>query len=143
MKWWLLLFFATLAVATYPPPQKSSCQQANINWVRDNADNLLFLEHMKQQASSQNLYDWQTVSKSSDYQTRLEDIRTSTDCSRVVEDFDISETSVSCGSRCDDNRLVIFQAELKRQRLMIQRLYSQIVVLQSTRETSRCEGKSF
>ena len=152
MKWLLILCLATLAAATYPPPKSSgtACSQRNdVNWVRQNAENLLYLEYLRQQAGSEDA-GWKSQVSTDEYQTRLDELRTiNTGCDSSVtvdESFESSSCSQSCGSTCSQgcenygSRLVVFQAELKRQRLMIQRLYAQILTIS---QSSTCESKKY
>ena len=150
MKWFLILCWVALATCTYPPPPKSwgqqppapPCQQKqSIDWVRQNADNLLYLEYMRKQAQGDD--EFKLYAGTDEYQQRLNQLRTINTGCGVVDC--VLETS--CGSNCNSNceiygqKIEIFQAELKRQKLMIQRLYSQILVI--SQSGSSCDCKKF
>jgi hypothetical protein len=121
MKWFLILCFVTLAAsANYPA--RSPCQKQNIDLVRQNADNLLYLEYMRKQAQGDD--EWQSLMGSDEYQQRLNELRSvNTGCGAVETPCGES----SCGSEFYGDKVAVFQSELKRQKMMIQRLYSQLL----------------
>ncbi len=146
---------STQQAAAVSTGQRTICsQKSDVNWVRQNAENLLYLEYLRQQAASEDV-GWRSQVETDDYQTRLDELRTvNTGCTleaTVDDSFESTsscgqttcETVSSCGQNCEiyASRLVVFQAELKRQRLMIQRLYSQILAISQTSSTS-CDCKN-
>lgn len=152
MKCFLILCLVALASATYypPPPPKSSqqttCnQRQDLDWVRQNAENLLYLEYMRKQASSDD--EWQSQMESSDYQIRLNEMRSMNEgCVTPPIEMPICGESMSCGTTsCNSNcefygqQIATFQMELKRQKLMIQRLYSQVLIM--SQSGSSCNRK--
>jgi len=156
----------------------------SLAWVRSNAENILFLEHLRRQAAEGDLYGWRSQLGSEEYQSRLDDLLsmgTSSECgssSCGTSDCATSEcSSSSCSSSsCEDSsmlidrisvlegrcgesscggemscgggggcemygqRMLILQAELRRQRLMIQRLYQQVTIIS---QSSSCRGKRY
>lgn len=77
----------------------AGCQSGlpDLAWVRANAENLLFLEHLQKQAAEQNLYGWKSELSSQDYQVRLDQIRSGSawECG-----------ASSCGGGCEDSMLL-------------------------------------
>lgn len=151
----------------------------SLAWVRSNAENILFLEHLRRQAAEGDLYGWRSQLGTEEYQARLDDLLsmgTSTECgsSSCTSECATSECSssscsssscedssmlidrisvlegrcgesscggeMSCGGGCEmyGQRMLILQAELRRQRLMIQRLYQQVTIIS---QSSSCRGK--
>ena len=142
MKWFLglLCCFAALT-ATTSTPTRSPCQQRqNIDLVRQNADNLLYLEYMRKQALEDD--EFKSYIGTDEYRERLNQLR-SIDTAECGADNCGLETS--CGTSCNTNceiygqKISIFQAELKRQKLMIQRLYSQILVISQSSSSCGCK----
>lgn len=146
---------STQQAAAVSTGQRTICsQKADVNWVRQNAENLLYLEYLRQQAASEDV-GWRSQVETDDYQNRLDELRTvNTGCSMEATVDDSFESTSSCGqttcetvSSCGQNceiyasRLVVFQTELKRQRLMIQRLYSQILAISQTGSSCDCKNK--
>lgn len=146
----------------------------SIEWVRKNAENMLFLEYLQSEAAKGDLYSWRSLFESSDYKNKLESLRASLttmstdaseDCGIEREESTILDRTLldrlstletrfaSCGSNyecssgcgssnCEmyDQKLMVLQAELRRQRMMIQRLYSQIIVISSSSSSCGCEN---
>jgi hypothetical protein len=149
MKLFLILCWAAFATCTYPPPKswgqqqpppKNPCQQKpNIDWVRQNADNLVYLEFMKKQAQGDS--DWQSVMGSNEYQQRLNELRSmNTGCGTVDTGCLPEAPSCECPSNCDSKYLIL-REELKNQKKLIQRLYSQILVISQSSGSSSCDCK--
>ena len=152
-------------------------------WIRDNAENILFLEHLRRQAAEDDLYGWRGQISSEEYQARLDQMLTmNTECgssscassecssssscgsacatSACSEDYSMlfdrisvlenrcGESSSSCGggefSSCGGNcemygqKMLMLQSELRKQRLMIQRLYQQVTIMSQT--SGGCDG---
>ena len=82
------------------PTATKSCSSGlpDLAWIRANAENLLFLEHLQKQAAEQNLYGWQSQITSQDYQVRLDQIR-------AGDGLDCGGASCGGGS-CDDSMLL-------------------------------------
>ena len=142
MKWFLTLLCCCVTLAaTTNYPNRSPCQQAkqDLDLVRQNADNLIYLEFMRKQAQGDN--DWQSYAGTDEYQHRLQDLRSAnTGCGAVVESpCGEAPCGSNCGSSCQfyGDKIAILQAELKRQKLMIQRLYSQILTIS---QSSNCDS---
>lgn len=151
MKWFLILCGITLAAATYTKTSGTVCsQRQDPNYLRQNAENLLFVEYLRRQAAENDLYGWKSVMDTDDFQGRLDEMRTvSENCDSgddVYDRINLLEgrlttcgESVSCGS---GSSYITLQNDLRRQKLMIQRLYSQILAL-SQAGSSNCRGKHF
>lgn len=147
MKWFLILCGITFATATYPIITGTRCsQRQDPTYLRTNAENQLFVEYLRRQAADNDLYGWKSVMGSDDYQGRLNEMRVVTEnCDNIVdvpERINVEERLTSCGETvCSDNsgRWIAIQNELRRQKLMIQRLYSQILVLSQT--NNNCNSK--
>lgn len=153
MKFFFVLCCAILAAASnYPaPPPKSSqqtpcSQRQDLNWVRQNAENLLYLEHMRRQASRDD--EWQSQMESNEYQTRLNELRSiNVGCGMPpMEETPACGESIPCGyNGCNSNceiygqKIAAFQAELNRQRLMIQRLYAQVLSYSQNSNSCGCK----
>jgi hypothetical protein len=139
MKWFLILCCVTLAAcANYPA--RSPCQRQNLDLVRQNADNLLYLEYMRKQAQGDD--EWQSFAGTDEYQERLNELRSvNMDCGMVESPCAEASCGSSCGSGCEvyADKIASFQAELRRQKMMIQRLYSQILTISQT--SSSCGSK--
>jgi len=79
---------ATVVVETRSESTAESARCAtrglpDLTWVRANAENLLFLEHLQKQAAEQNLYGWRSQLTSAEYQARLDQINTGEECEEV------------------------------------------------------------
>lgn len=139
MKWFLILCCVTLAAgANYPV--RSPCQRQNLDLVRQNADNLLYLEYMRKQAQGDD--EWQSFAGTDEYQERLNELRSvNMECGMVESPCAEASCGSSCGSGCEvyADKIASFQAELRRQKMMIQRLFSQILTISQT--SSSCGSK--
>lgn len=69
---------------------KCSQRLPDLAWVRANAENLLFLEHLQRQAAEENLYGWRSQLSSQDYQARLDQIRTGQVVEQCTSDEDVN-----------------------------------------------------
>jgi hypothetical protein len=148
MKLFLILCWAALATCTYPPPKSWGkqpapvpCAKQSIELVRKNADNLLYLEYMRKQAQGDE--DFLSWTGTDEYQQRLNEFQygnCETESSVICPSAPSCE--YNCGSSCENYgpKIAMLQAELKRQRLMIQRLYAQILVISQTKSSS-CDCK--
>ncbi len=147
MKLFLILCWAALATCTYPPPKSwgqqpaaAPCPKQSIELVRKNADNLLYLEYMRKQAQDDD--NFQSWTGTNEYQQRLNELQYG-NCE--TESSVVCPSAPSCGSNCGSScesygpKIALFQAELKRQKLMIQRLYSQILVISQTKSSCDCK----
>jgi hypothetical protein len=143
MKLFLILCWAALATCTYPPPksgrQSVPCPRQSIELVRKNADNLLYLEYMRKQAQGDD--DFQSWMGTDEYQQRWNEMQLG-NCETESSVICSPSCATNCGSNCENYgpKIALFQAELKRQKLMIQRLYSQILVISQSKGTT-CECK--
>lgn len=157
MKWLLILCGIAVASATYVKTSGSPCSiRQDPVYLRTNAENQLFLEYLRRQASENDLYGWKSVMDTDDYQGRLNEIRVvNENCDSgddVFERINVLEGRLSncgetvncgrsCATNCDDGgKWITLQNELRRQKLMIQRLYSQILVL--SQNNNNCDSKS-
>lgn len=175
MQWFLLLLAAGLVAAQSAarmdqlfeemeqPTRRGGCARRtpSPSWVRQNAENLLFLEYLQSEAAKGDLYGWKAILQSDEFQQKLDSLRSGIttlpgeldqDCGVEVDESVLIdrisslesrfsscggggfECGMACGSGCElnDQKLMVLQAELRRQRMMIQRLYSQVIILSSS-----------
>lgn len=150
MDWALLLVSIVIAFAeSSARDEKKPCTRSlrDGNLLRSNAENLLFLDYLRNQANQNNLFGWKKKLATDDYQKKLRSLR-SLDTVDECEDSDVTdrikvleEKYLQCGTSDDqpcqscaegcnfDTRFVAIQAELRRHKVIIQRLVSQVVLL--------------
>ena len=181
MRYWIGLFLLLALVATSEANPASSPAVPSAAWIRENAENILFLEHLREQAAEDDLYEWRSKRSSADYQTRLDQLLSvddstcvssscgssecssssscgsacatsvcSEDSSMLVDRVSVLENrcgessscgqTVSCASGCEmsDQKILLLQSELRKQRQLIQRLYQQVTIISQT--STSCSG---
>lgn len=67
------------------------CGLPKLDWVRQNPETLIFLEHMQRQAAERNLYDWRNYLSSAEYQARLDQFGSGVECTNTDEDMTLTE----------------------------------------------------
>ena len=102
MRYWIGLFLLLALVANSKANPASSPAVPSAAWIRENAENILFLEHLREQAAEDDLYEWRSKRSSADYQTRLDQLLSVDDSTCVSSSCGSSEcsSSSSCGSAC-------------------------------------------
>lgn len=138
MQWFLFLCCVSLAAATYPKSVDrvpAPCQRPDLNFVRQNAENLAFVEYLRRQAAENDLYGFKSIMGSDDFQGRVDEFR-SIDCG--IDETPLYPTP-NCNTNCEYNsqQMIIFKNELQKQRALIQRLYSQVLALSQVSCTSK------
>lgn len=68
---WILLVVVTIQIVASQRQCPNSYLNNDLNWFRQNAQTLLFMEHMQQRAAQENLYDWSNQLGSEQYRSRL------------------------------------------------------------------------
>lgn len=138
-------------------------QRVDLNWARQNAENMLFVEYMRRQAAANDFMGYRSQMDTDDYQSRLDEVRSMAECGmdnggdpalndrlgmleeRIISCGQTDSSYSNCGTSCNTNcefygqKINSFQIELRRQRLLIQRLYSQILVISQSKP--ECDRK--
>ena len=71
----LVLIFLSQTSGTVLRNQAAQCPNSYVNgdfsWFRENAQSLLFMDHLQQKAAQEDLFDWAKEQRSEDYRARL------------------------------------------------------------------------
>lgn len=71
---WILLAVAAIEIVSSQRQCPSSYLNNDLSWFRQNAQTLLFMEHMQQRAAQENLYDWSNQLGSDQYRSKLRNL---------------------------------------------------------------------
>ena len=132
---------------------------ANLNWASRHGQSILFLEHLQRKAVEENLFEWKSALASEEYQVRLRQIE-SESSGRPTDPFDdctddasimtilvdrvtmLEDRMANCNMDSGINpyhgrgelqmrKVALLQSELRRQRVMTQRMAMQVSYITS------------
>lgn len=142
---WLVLL---VSVVSLLPGSIFARQPCNGDLI--SAENLLFVDYLRSQAYQKNLFGWKKRTASEDYIRELTSLTLNDEChdAGLSDRLKVLEGRFSQCGNCDvqqqcgcnfDGKFLAIQAEMRRQKAMIQRLFSQVLLLSQ----QSCSGKLF